>query len=232
MALNRKSHCSLQNFSAIGSAAKFSLLVLFATLMVALPLKLIAGISIYELIADPTEVAKISPFTGLFSQISIFQWAAAAGICFFTATFQKRNDFEAMRWNSFLLFSGGLSILLLLDDTFQLHESYYHLFLGDTVSRLLKNLFELAFFGLYALFLGVYIIHLRKLYNKTNYQILLLSIILFAVSTLIDLVSADSSALGLVEESFKLLGISTWLVYLADCCSTYIRMVGNMSNEH
>lgn len=230
MSSNLRSRFSIQNFSsATSSATKFSLVVLLATLSVTLLLKLVAGIPIYNLIADPAEVTGVSPFTGFVSQVGIFQWAAVAGICLFTATSKKINDFEAMRWNAFLSFSGWLSLFLLLDDAFQLHESYYHLFLGDEVPRFLKNIFELAFFGLYALLLGIYVMRFRVLYSKTNYQILLLSVIFLAMSTVVDVFSADSSVLGLVEESFKLLGISAWLMYLADCCSAYIKMTSHGS---
>jgi len=213
-----------QNSLGLNLAIRYSLLSFSLTFILTFLIRQLHGMSFYELLADPAESAGISPLTGFFTQIGLFQWAAAIGVCLFSSSFSGKVNPENFAWRLFLNFSAVLSLLLLFDDAFQLHETYYYALVDkNNISLFTKNFFEAVFFGFYALLIGFYITRFRNFYKKTNHRILSAALICFVMSLLIDVIPhEDSSRSMLIEESFKFLGISMWLFYLADSGKRYI----------
>ena len=70
---------------------------------------------------DPAAVHNANPFTGVLSNIGILFWCSAAAVCFFSAAIQVKE--ARVKIVPFLLFSGLLTAVLLLDDLFMLHET-------------------------------------------------------------------------------------------------------------
>lgn len=195
------------------------------------------GIGMYELTADPAEVARKPPYTGLFSQLGNLLWCGTAAICIFTAFLIKVDLDSRRRWFTFLIASFCLTAFLLLDDLFQVHEYYPVLFLGfDTKipleNRTLQNLFEALFFVIYFASFGIYLFSFRHHVRQTEYLPFLFAIVFFGLSIVVDL--APETLLGhyIIEESFKLLGIISWITYFSRTCSSIIRQLMTKLSLH
>ncbi|WRH66631.1 MAG: hypothetical protein RSE13_24325 [Planktothrix sp. GU0601_MAG3] len=179
-----------------------------------------AGLTSYVLVSDPAEIAHLSPYTGLISNLCVLAWTASAGICFFTAFVTQLNESFYQRWFKFFVISGIFSTWLGLDDLLQIHESIgesLEWLLGFTHRPLLSNLLEgivfLTYFGLFV----VYTVYLRKHIKRTEYLFLILAFGLFATSIIIDTLISDTAFSGkyLMEKTPKFLGIVSWLVYFS-----------------
>ncbi|MDM9383180.1 hypothetical protein QUB80_21020 [Chlorogloeopsis sp. ULAP01] len=195
----------------------------------------IFNISMYELTADPAEVVGKPPYTGLFSNIGIVLWSCTAAICIFSAFLTKFNQSCFKKWFNFLLASFFLTSFLLLDDLFQLHETYPVLFFGVDANlpennRSLQNLLEGLFFIVYFIYVFLYLFYFRKQIRQTEYQFLALAFIFFFLSIAVDMNSMIKIGHDIIEESFKLFGIITWLIYFSKTCSSIVlQLAGNLA---
>lgn len=179
-----------------------------------------AGLTSYILVSDATEVAHLSPYTGLISNLCILGWAASAGICFFTAFVTQLNESFYQRWFKFFVISGIFTTWLGLDDLLQIHESIGEFMDGlvgsahhPTLSNLLEGVVFIIYFGLFV----VYTVYLRKHIQRTEYLFLVLAFGLFASSIVIDTLISDTAFSGkyILEKVPKFLGIVSWLVYFS-----------------
>jgi hypothetical protein len=84
-----------------------------------------AGLAPTEMLRDPIMAAggeQSEFYLGLFSNLGVVLWTAAAAICLFAASeLASAPDGEARH---FLLYAGFFTLLLMLDDLFMLHENY------------------------------------------------------------------------------------------------------------
>jgi hypothetical protein len=78
-------------------------------------------IPVSELTEDITALAGVPLYTGALSQIGIVLWAVTAGICFFSAHMTS-EDHRQKDLRLFLLLGGCLTVFLMLDDLFRVHE--------------------------------------------------------------------------------------------------------------
>lgn len=179
-----------------------------------------AGLTSYVLVSDPAEVAHLSPYTGLISNLCIIAWAASAAICIFIAFVTELEESYHQRWFNFFLISGIFSTWLGLDDLLQIHESigeFLERLLGFSHHPILSNLLEgvifISYFGLFV----VYTVYLRKHIQRTEYLFLILAFGLFASSIVIDTLISDTAFSGkyLLEKIPKFMGIVSWLVYFS-----------------
>lgn len=117
------------------------------------------SIPIASLTRDPSATTGESPFLGALSNIGILFWCASTAICFFTfAVLHKkalRGNFQA-----FFLFSGLISLILLLDDLFLLHEMVFPIYL---------KIPEKLIFLSYGLMILIYLVKFTKTIIKTNF---------------------------------------------------------------
>lgn len=213
-------------FQSRHSARTIAKLLAVAALLLAslLALGLVAGIPLADLTRDPQDILAAPWHTGVLSNLGIVLWAAAAGICLFTAAVRDapRND-DGRRVTRFLLLAGLITVALLLDDLFQLHRQ---LLPGQPLlSRLLT-------LGLAAGLIGFWLLHNRRIIARTENLLLLVALAAFSVSVLIDttarmlapdLVAAAGLNRGetlyfLVEDGAKFIGILFWLAYLCRAC--------------
>lgn len=190
----------------------------------------VLSIDSYALTADPTEVAGISPYTGLISNVGILLWCGTAAICIFSASLAKLDPACFRKWFAFLLASGCLTTLLLLDDMFQLHESYPALFFGADAdlprnNRRLQNILEALFFTVYFACFILYIFYFRRHIQRTEYLFLVMAFLFFGLSTVIDMTPETMKGHYIIEESFKLLGIVSWLTYFYRTCKAVIQQL-------
>ena len=90
------------------------------------------GIPLGNFTRDPAAVAKYHPAIGIVSNIGILYWCATASICFFC--FAVLRNLEKQReFQRFILSSGLITSLLLVDDFFLLHENYLQLNIPESV---------------------------------------------------------------------------------------------------
>lgn len=165
---------------------------------------------------DPLSVVNAPFYIGLFSNIGIILWASSAAICFFTVAIFWKNC-KAVKSTSFLFFSGIITSVLLLDDFFILHESAFPDYLHIPQSIVLVT---------YAIIMLTYIYIFKKEILHTEFVILLICLLFFSYSALID--QTDYFYLwkkALFEDGAKLLGIVSWFIYFTRVCMREINSV-------
>ena len=171
------------------------------------------GVSLAMFTRDPATVAQIHPFVGVVSNFGVMLWTASATICLYNWTI-FRHSLNEKRFATFLLCSGLLTLLLLFDDFFLLHEIIYPHYFG--VSE------KIVFLG-YGGLMIFWMVTFKKCILKTEYLILLIALGFFGLSLFIDVFQHRiQSIIGnsriLFEDGFKLLGIVGWFGYFLRCC--------------
>lgn len=69
---------------------------------------------------DLAATAEVSPFLGVVSTVGGMLWVSATAIALFSGWLLVRS--QGVREGKFLIYFGALSLLLAIDDIFQLHE--------------------------------------------------------------------------------------------------------------
>ena len=165
-----------------------------------------------QLTRDTTAFHGDSFYIGILSNIGLFLWAATAGICLFGAAV-SRTDSAKSAQTAFLKWAGLFSLFLLADDAFLMHE------------RLLPNhLFipEMAVYGVYAAFVCLFVLQFRRLILATHYPLLFVAVGFLAMSLVVERCFAATDMGIFLEDSFKFLGIISWLVYFSDTAARAI----------
>jgi hypothetical protein len=193
----------------------------------------IFSISTYDLTADPAEIAGKLPYIGFFSNVGNLLWCGAAAICIFTAFLTKVDQTTARRWFIFLLASFFLTVSLLLDDLFQIHEYYHAIFFAfqkvdvPLKDKTMQNIFELLYMcAMYLGPFGLYIFYFRKYFRHTEYLYFILAIFFFTLSIVIDMTPETLLPEHFfIEDGAKLLGIFSWLTYFYRTCNSIMRQL-------
>ncbi|KJB90425.1 hypothetical protein [Skermanella aerolata] len=143
--------------------------------------------------------------------LGLFGWAAASGVALLTYTAIRSHETALVR--RFFLAAGLLTLLLLADDAFMLHEEVLPHGLG-----IRERYVKVGYLAIAAAFgLGFFKVLIRK-----NFSLLALAASFFAASLLFDNPEA-LQAVGLWENDFvlyvaedgsKFTGIILWLTYL------------------
>jgi len=194
--------------------------------VLALAAALWAGLAPTEILRDPIMVAggdQSDFYLGLFSNLGVVLWTAAAAICLFAGS--GLTGEASRRARHFLLFAGFFTLVLMLDDLFMLHENY--------ADRMI--------YPLYALGLLYYVIRFFGLILRLDVVLFALAIPFFGNAIVIDLApwrllsdegielphaglasaAADPDAVRhvarelryLLEDGFKFLGICCWTTF-------------------
>jgi hypothetical protein len=129
-------------------------------------------IPMYDFTADTASIANVPAYTGLVSNLGLIVWGAALAICLFAALLLWRQS----SWVRFFIGSAALTLILLLDDKFMIHERL----LSGNASEILY----VAFYGGIAL---AYAIAFWRFLRQTDFALLLTSIGLLGCSVLVDL---------------------------------------------
>jgi hypothetical protein len=161
---------------------------------------------------DVFSLAEIPVYAGLLSNAGILLWCSTAAISLFTALVIAHAS-EARR---FFLGFGLLSVLLMMDDFFMLHEWIVPRFLG---------LPEYVASGAYGLVTAALLIAARREIRLREPALLGVALVLFAASVTMDVLERPPAPAWhyLIEEGFKLLGVVTWFVYFARACVSEAR---------
>ncbi|MDQ3460913.1 MAG: hypothetical protein M3498_16720 [Deinococcota bacterium] len=168
------------------------------------------GTPLSALTADPAAINRTSVYIGLLSNIGIMLWSATAAVGFLAAAVLRMLGHSPL----FLLASASLSVLLAVDDAFLLHER--------VIPRLLQ-IPEIVVYGGYGLLIGSYLLYFSRPILKTDYELLVLAFLCFAISVAIDIALPTTTRVTFVEDSFKLAGIVFWLLYFFRAAQSAIR---------
>lgn len=179
------------------------LLISGVFLGIVLLLHTIEEIPIADLTRDPVAIADMRAYIGFLSQAGIFFWSGTAMVCLFCATALPCHAITD-NLRRFLLVSGLFTLCLGLDDAFLIHEEILPHF-GIRQRLVLST---------YACFTLVYLIIFRRLiFFETRFQLMVLALLFFATSLVLDIFEPFDYYLVLFEDGFKLIGIVTWTTY-------------------
>ena len=204
MTINLKSFIQLRKSLVIVIASHLLTVILLVSIIL---LSLHTSIPLEKFTRDPTATMGVNPFVGIVSNIGVLLWCVSASICLFTFfSIIKRRNNQLNEDTLFLLFFGLTTSILLLDDLFLIHE-----FIGPRILNIPEKQIY-VFYGMIVLF-GI--VRFKKVILQNEWVILSLSFSFFALSVAIDIFGSlpyiPSSTF--VEDSFKLLGIVSWVCY-------------------
>lgn len=177
----------------------------------------IGGFGIEKFTADPAATANFHPLTGVVSNIGILLWALAGFscvICFlsiYAATSER---------NTFLLSSGLLSLFLMTDDLFMLHEYIlpYHLNIPQSV----------VYVG-YLLIVGYYLFAYRKKLLSAHSWGFLVACMFLGASAAGDQVMPQEGIYYFIEDGLKFMGIIFWSAFFSS--TSVRRLIEELTSE-
>jgi hypothetical protein len=156
------------------------------------------GMPIEDLTRDPNAVSELNPFVGAISTVGLFFWSFAVILSVFAVTRGKH------RYKNFFIHSGIITIMLLLDDAFLLHEVVFPDFFGIP---------QKVVYGAYFLAIAHYLYLHRNFFLKENPILMALALFFFALSVGFDVALKSIPHQTLYEDGFKLLGIVSWFLF-------------------
>lgn len=158
---------------------------------------------------DMTALTNVPLYVSCISNLGLLYWCAASAISAFSALLVQNT--ERMGTRHFFIASALLSFILLLDDMFMFHEALFPLYLGIA---------EKTVFIWYILMTGLYLILFRRIIVASGHALILgTALTLFTLSALIDQILEKELGtlvghwLFMIEDGFKLLGLSLWLAF-------------------
>ena len=183
--------------------------VLFILLIIGLQDQIPAS----HLMRDPLALAKAPFYFGAISNIGVLFWCSTAAIGFFSLAILKQFS-KTREFQQFLLLSSCLTSLLLLDDLFLFHESFFPNYLKIPENRVL---------GGYAVLFLLYLVKSIKTILKTEFTLLILACVFFGLSIVVDEIRLGG-AYVILEDGFKLLGIVSWMTYFVRVCAIQLKV--------
>jgi hypothetical protein len=162
-----------------------------------------ARIPLSSFTRDMAAIAHVHPLIGIVSNVGILMWCATVAICFFSRSLLHHQGLQAEA--RFLFWAGLVTLVLLIDDLFMVHEY---------IAPVHFHLNEKLVLASYACGAGAYLVSHRRLILASNYQLLAAAMMLFTVSMLVDFTDARGWW-AVSEDGFKILGIASWLGYHA-----------------
>jgi len=165
---------------------------------------------------DPLQTLEGKFYVGTVSQLGIVMWSATVAALFLSlrlSLLMKKPRQESL----FLLFSGLLSLMMLIDDLFMFH---------DVIMPTYFLISEKFFYGFYALAVVGLFLYFRKIVLKTDYILFVLAVVSLGGSVLSDIVTDLGVKLPdpfFIEDGFKFIGITGWVAYFTRSAFSLIR---------
>lgn len=163
-----------------------------------------------DLTRDPNAITPSKSYFGVISNLGVLFWSFSAVVCLYTYSLlfdsiSNRNQ-QTQSNLSVLLWGGIISMMLLFDDFFLLHE---------VVFKALFSLDEKVTFAIYGVILLYYLFRFRKfIFQKSPYIFLLLSFFFFGLSLVFDFLPRFTDQWHhLFEDAPKFLGIVSWFAF-------------------
>ncbi len=190
-----------------GLPVRKGLLLLYVPVLALLLLVTIAVLSLRiplsSFTRDMASIANVHPLIGVVSNVGILLWCATVVICLFSRSLLREQGLHAEA--RFLLWAGLVTLVLLVDDFFMIHEY---------IAPVHFHIDEKVILASYACGTVAYLLSHRRLILAASYQLLAVAMVLFTASMLVDI--ADGRGWWrLGEDGFKIFGIASWLGYHA-----------------
>lgn len=190
--LNRLPHLNLK-------VSKIAILIYSVSAIIIIYFGLQKNIRPGTLTIDVQALVNVPFYYGAISTIGVLMWCASSTLCFFgSMILYKINNFPK---SNFLLLAGIISLFLMVDDQFLLHEYVVPGYLGID---------EVFVLGLYPLLIGFYFIRYYKDILTSQFLVLVSGLSLLALSIFIDMFLTVPAFL---EDGFKFIGIAGWFAY-------------------
>jgi hypothetical protein len=190
-------------------ALYLSIIAVLAILPIAARLE---NVPVSEFMRDVFSIAEIPVYSGIASNLGVFLWCAGAAIGSFAALLVGGGEPTLRR---FLAASAGISAIFMIDDFFMVHEWLVPRFLGWP-----EEAAYLVYGGVFAL----YVIAYRRSIRSLAPGLFVIAAAVLALSVGIDLVhEEEESPWGYyVEDGIKLLGVASWLAFVAGAAASAI----------
>jgi len=152
-----------------------------------------------EITGDPALTFKAHPFTGIASNIGVLLWAGACSILIFSYVILKDK-----KEHIFLLCSGLITGILLIDDLFMLHDYiFYAIGLNQYVMYGIYVVIFIAYFGFFK----------KTILQSPQIILLILAFGFLGSSVLLDITLENDGLQYFFEDGLKLLGITSWFLF-------------------
>ncbi len=179
------------------------------------------AVPVQVLTRDIFATTKVPVYTGFLSNIGIFTWCISFAVCIFTFFLIKPTNSQDRKIKTFIGLSGLISLWMMIDDFFMLHEEVLPNVMG--ISEKLIIIAQLSW-------VAFHLIYFRKVILKsTPFQLLGIALLLFACSLGVDVLPIEvtysgkrSNLIFLLEDGSKLIAIATWCFYFCRVCSQQI----------
>jgi|JI9StandDraft_2_1071091.scaffolds.fasta_scaffold00775_2 hypothetical protein len=166
---------------------------------------------------DMATVADVHPLSGFVSRLGLLVWAAAAAVSLFGAYFVYRLGSARA---GFLLASGMLSLIMLVDDGFMVHERLAVEYLG---------LSEKVTLGLIVMMAAAWLVAFRRSILEAGPFFLIMSVGMLGFSVFADVFIEGMAApeylhdwQSLLEDGPKFIGITLWLAFHAHAAFHFV----------
>ena len=169
-------------------------------------------VNIGLLLHDPSALALLPFYAGFITKVGIMIWVITAAVNLFSYSVlpESVRKSDAGRY---LLASGALSLMLGLDDSFQVHE---------VIAPHLFGIPEVVVLGTYALLSAWILIRARGTVWAAWDGLLAGAVACFIGSIVVDQL-LQQSATEMIEESFKFVGINLWGAFHLRLALTLVR---------
>lgn len=192
-----------------------SLIVSLFSLMVVLLASRESGLELADLTDDPSLSNSRAWFAGGLSTFGLILMAMASGVGFFSVSLRKSLAVGRRRTSaSFWL--GVCSLILLLDDAYMLHDSFFPTVLNtpEIIPQLLIGGSVFTTLFLFRKAIGV------------SFLFAIPAVCCWSLSVLIDFGLDDSALIVLLlEDGFKILGICFWLQFCWDMARRSVKQM-------
>ncbi len=192
-----------QQFKTVTPILLIVWLITLLSLLLGIYASTVKDIPLESFTKDPTALMNAPFYLGFFSNIGIMIWSGAAMINLFVAYQIKDNPKERENF-LFILFSAFITLMMTLDDLFQLHE-----FVFPNYFSISDNAVYLTYMNIFLL----YFIYFRKRLLASEFTILGLAFFFLGLSTIIDVLPLPIPKDTFLEDAIKLFGIVTWFIY-------------------
>ena len=161
-------------------------------------------INISDLMQDPVSVTGAPFYVGLLSNIGILLWSASTAICLFCSAV-LRKDINNRQLPLFLLFSGVITFVFLLEDLFLFARNIYPAYF---------NISEKTVYFAYGIMVLLYLIRFRVTILSTDYLLLIFAFVFFGLSFVFGMGLVDLPVSHyILKDGARLFGIVTWSTY-------------------
>lgn len=165
---------------------------------------------------DPIQTLNSKPYVGVLSNTGIFFWCFTIAILFFSTKIAHDLGRPKILYH-FFLSSGLLTLLMMIDDIFLMHDVIFPEYL---------HLSEYFFYIFYGSSVVAILYFFRKIILESDYILFLLAFALLASSVITDIllvIGVKVPSAYFVEDGSKFLGIISWFIYFVRVCYTHIK---------